>query len=298
MNTARETVAKQVSQATPGQVVEELPLDRYRIDYTVPDDTFLFKTCLWALQSCLGAGWVAKLSKRANEDRLPGENIFSSYVRHIGVNIDVRGFDVSRISKTDSLVFVANHPTGMVDGHLLGSVIESNIRSDFKLLTVPRFCELPGLREYLIPVHLPSPSGRTYRDADRLIAESRERARRHVQNGGSMVIFPCGPGASRTSEGIMQDGEWRHGAFALAQQAGAKVVPVHIDAPIAPIRNLLLRMYPLLFHAAAPHDAMYLNGKTVTVTFGDPESTELQEALSDLSTAPAKVRELVYRLRG
>jgi hypothetical protein len=39
-----------------------------------------------------------------------------------------------------------------------------------------------------------------------------------------------------------------------------------------------------------------MRGKTVTGTSGDPDSAELKEALSDLSTAPNKVRELVYRL--
>jgi hypothetical protein len=112
-----------------------------------------------------------------------------------------------------------------------------------------------------------------------------------------MVIFPSGPGTLRATSGVIEDGLWRHGAFALAAQTGAKVVPIHIDAPRAPLRVWMLRIHPLLFHAAAPQDAKYLRGKTVKVTFGDPDSAEMKKALSDLSTAPQKARELVYRLR-
>ena len=137
---------EKVTSAPSNDARPSLPLERYRLDYTVPEDGFLFKASFRLVQSCLGAGWAARISKKAHEDRLPDEDIWSAYVRHIGVNVELRGFDVARIPKVGPLVIVANHPTGMVDAHILGSLIEKNVRTDAKFLSVPRFCELPDLR--------------------------------------------------------------------------------------------------------------------------------------------------------
>jgi len=83
------------------------------------------------------------------------------------------------------------------------------------------------------------------RDVVRILRETGER----VNNGGLVVVFPEG---TRSVDGSV--GEFRPGAFYLAQKSGAPVVPVYIDGGYRAIPKGALRVRPadLLVRVLSP----------------------------------------------
>ena len=279
-----------------GLVVERYSLSHYKVDLTVPEDGRVVRGMFHALESCFGAHRVARLAKRADEHRLPGEDYFNAFLRHNRTGIRVRGHDLAKIPRTGPMVAIANHPTGLCDAIMLASVADRHIRSDSKLLSVRRFAFMPGWKDRCIPIDHPSPSGKPKAVEAAGFDESSEAVRQFLRAGGAVLIFPCGIGFRKNTDGHLEEGDWRHGAFAFAAKTGATVLPIHIGASGSPHRLRLHGIHPILYQAAYPFEIFHLRGKTVDITIGDPNMPELKEALKDLSTAPERVREIVFRL--
>ena len=58
-------------------------------------------------------------------------------------------------TKKNSLMIIANHPFGIIDGLILCSLI-SEIREDFKIMTHETLKFLPQLENFILPVDFSS----------------------------------------------------------------------------------------------------------------------------------------------
>ena len=82
------------------------------------------------------------------------------------------------------MIFVANHPHGLVDGMILADLI-GRVRADYRILTRSL---LTGIDEdaasYMIPVPFPHEP-----DAQEKMVEMRKAAMTHLQEGGLLRCF-------------------------------------------------------------------------------------------------------------
>ena len=84
------------------------------------------------------------------------------------------------------VVFVANHPYGVLDGIVVAWLV-SKVRPDFVVLTHIVLTRAPEAAAFILPIDF---SGAE--EAERTNLASRAAARAHLAKGGAVVVFPAG----------------------------------------------------------------------------------------------------------
>ena len=67
------------------------------------------------------------------------------------IKLNITNNNANEIPTRGSLLMIANHPFGIIDGLILCS-IASEVRSDFKIMTHETLRFLPELEKFILPV--------------------------------------------------------------------------------------------------------------------------------------------------
>ncbi len=124
----------------------------------------------------------------------------------------------SNFPYTGSVVAIANHPIGSLDGLALLKLC-TDIRPDVKIVANELLWAIKPLRPLLLPVN--NMAGNTAKSNMKAIED-------HLAGGGALLIFPAGE-VSRLGVKGVKDGKWRNGFLNFAKHAKAPIVPIHID---------------------------------------------------------------------
>ncbi|MEI6457405.1 MAG: lysophospholipid acyltransferase family protein [Pseudomonadota bacterium] len=195
--------------------------------YTMSDPTVpaAQQWLIRALERVSGQHHLQKLYEAYRTSGKDSQSFWDDCMAFMGVNLDLDDSILSQIPKTGPLLVVANHPYGIIDG-LIACWLISQVRSDFKiLLNEGRF--VPELAAVAIRLDT---SGS--REAQRANASSRLQARRLLDDGGVLIMFPAGgistsPDAFGASPAV--DATWHPFAAQLAERTNAQVLPMWFE---------------------------------------------------------------------
>ncbi len=242
------------------------------ISYSNADQTRFQRLTIRTIETLTGQIRLQKLYNRYNAERnLPAhceETFFDAAIRLL--DLDVR-YDADRllaIPRSGSVLFVANHPFGVVDGLVL-SWLALKVRPDVKVLATSVLCGAPEARPYLLPVDF---SG-TER-ATRVTIESRRRALELLQDDGAVAIFPGGGVATALSPFGKRafDLKWVSYTARLVQRAKPTIVPLYFDGQNSRAFQLVSHFSPTLRTSLFCHEAARLIGTSLRVAIGEPIS--------------------------
>src|SRR5262249_18805100 len=197
--------------------------DVEHFSYAAPDDPRLKRLLIRAIETMTGQPYLKSLYDEHRLNPVPGESFWAAALRSLELKIAYNEDALARWPKTGSLVIVANHPFGVLDG-LIISYLTSEVRNDFLVLTNSVLYQAQEIRSHLLPIDFAET-----KEALGTNIKSRAAAKAHLLRGGVLVVFPAG-GASTAPKPWSKravDPEWKNFAAKLITAAKAPVVPVY-----------------------------------------------------------------------
>ncbi|MBZ5679239.1 MAG: lysophospholipid acyltransferase family protein [Acidobacteriia bacterium] len=207
------------------------------------------------------------------------------------VELRVDAADSARVPVTGSVVVVANHPFGVLDGAIL-TVLLTRVRPDVKVVTNFLLGDVPELKQHCIFV---DPF-----ETDRSI-DSNRRALKEclawLQQGGMLALFPAGEVSHlQVPEIRVADPAWNDTAARLVRRTGASALPVYFCGRNSVGFQILGMIHPRLRTALLMQEFLQQEGKTIEVRVGSEIPSERISGIEDDREATEYLRWRTYLL--
>lgn len=165
--------------------------------------------------------WLFGSAEVAYRQFLQNEGpLFPAAVRTLRLDYRCSPEEPLRVPPTGPVIVVANHPYGVVEVLLLGTIL-SEVRRDFRFLATSDAMLIPPIREFIIPIarRREPRSGETNSGSIRAAVQ-------WLRSGGLVVVFPAGRVATRRFPTFkLTEQPWADIAAVLARWSDAAVVP-------------------------------------------------------------------------
>ncbi|MDR2100564.1 MAG: lysophospholipid acyltransferase family protein [Campylobacteraceae bacterium] len=188
---------------------------------------------------------------------LKGIDCIDEILRYFEFRCESDSADLENIPSHGTVIFIANHPTGSLDGLALLKMI-SSVRPDVKTISNRIFSHVKALSDIFILVD--NMGGQTQRSQIREIHE-------HLRNKGALIVFPAGEVSRLTPKGI-KDRRWNGGFVKLASRVHASIVPVHVKGRNSVLFYLLSMIYKPLSTYFLIDEMFKQKGKSIKVRIG------------------------------
>ena len=122
-----------------------------KISYVQPDDPWLTRHVISTFEHAFGRKHIERIYKNLKEGPFDVAHFFNEAFNATRIERRYCGVDPATISNEGRLVFVANHPFGIVDGLALCD-IALRARGDFRIMIHSLLCQDKDLAPYFLPV--------------------------------------------------------------------------------------------------------------------------------------------------
>jgi putative hemolysin len=193
-----------------------------RFTYSTLDQPWLQRMVIQSIELLGGQRKLKRLYNQHAENIRRGESFFDSAMRLLNINVAYDDAALAAIPKTGAVIFISNHPYGVLDGITL-TWLALKARPDTKVLANDVLCQSPEAAAHLLPVAF-APT----REARETNVGSRLAAQDWLKQGHAIGIFPGG-GVSTTEKPLETqavDLPWAPFTAKLVRSSGATVVPV------------------------------------------------------------------------
>ena len=200
-------------------------IDSKYFSYADPEDPILKKIIIRSIEFLTGQPKLFKLYRSYQENPNHWTSFWEGCVDLLKLKIRINNLDLEKIPSTGPAIVVANHPFGVLDGLVLSWLV-SQKRKDFKLLVHSLLLRAPETKGNLLPIDFTG-------DKKALLTnlETRKKARKHISEGGCIIIFPSGT-VSTTLKFYQKkakafDCEWKKFTSRLIKQTDPKIIPIN-----------------------------------------------------------------------
>ena len=198
-----------------------------------------------------------------------GRLSFDEVLRRMHVTVELSERELKRIPERGPVLVVANHPFGLLEGPVLGSLLMRR-RSDIKFLANRVLSLAPVVRDYVIPVDVDSGA-----EAVRSNWRSLREALRWLESGGLLAVLPAGEVAAlRLSPFGVTEPPWGEATGWLARRSGAVTVAVFLEGANGAGFHLAGLIHPRLRTALLPREFLNKQGRCVRLSIGPPIPAE------------------------
>ncbi len=209
----------------------------------------------------------------------------------MGASIQVSAADLERIPKSGPVAVVANHPFGLLEGVLLGSLLP-RCRPDVKFVANSLLAGVPEIAAMTIFV---DPYGGA--PAVRSNLAAMKTAQEWLRQGHMLVMFPAGDVAALDlKRGGVSERPWNSGVVKLASRTNAPVVPLHLDGSNSPLFHLAGLVHPRLRTLLLPHELLNKQSQCFQIRIGHPIPAERLQSFESPQQAADYLRKRVLVL--
>ena len=241
-----------------------------RISYTNPDDTWLVRHFVSSIEILLGRNKIEAVYNNLKDEQFNLTTFFSSALKETKITAKYDLEKLRAVPKTGPLMFVANHPFGVVDGIVLCD-IALRVRGDLRIMLHSLLCQDSQLAQFFLPIDF-----QETKQALKTNIRSKQLALEFLSQDIPVLIFPSGmvSTADKFGFGTVRDAPWTTFAAKIIREARATVVPIFFHGQNS-------RKFHVASHIGEPfrmamlvHEAINKFGKTVEIEIGEPLTWE------------------------
>ncbi|MBR16497.1 MAG: hemolysin [Gammaproteobacteria bacterium] len=241
-----------------------------RISYTNPDDTWLVRHFVSSIEILLGRNKIEAVYNNLKDEQFNLTTFFSSALKETKITAKYDLEKLRAVPKTGPLMFVANHPFGVVDGIVLCDMA-LRVRGDLRIMLHSLLCQDSQLAQFFLPIDF-----QETKQALKTNIRSKQLALEFLSQDIPVLIFPSGmvSTADKFGFGTVRDAPWTTFAAKIIREARATVVPIFFHGQNS-------RKFHVASHIGEPfrmamlvHEAINKFGKTVEIEIGEPLTWE------------------------
>lgn len=221
-----------------------------------------------------------------------GRSFWQVIPERFGLSLDVIGGSLANIPANGPLILIANHPYGILDGLMMGHLLDA-ARGDFRILANSVFRRAEALNRVLLPISFDET-----KEAVKLNIATRAASLSFLNDGGAIGVFPGGTisTAAKPFSRPMDPG-WRNFTAKMIARSDATVVPIFYDGHNSRLFQIASHLHATLRLGLLIKEFKARIDEPVRVVIGDPiASTRLAPYKSDPNGMMDFLRRETYAL--
>jgi putative hemolysin len=240
--------------------------ERIRFSYSTSEQPLIQRTVIRAIERIGGQRQLKRLYDEHQNNPRYGESFFDAAIRLLKLDVQYDTRALAECPREGPVVFIANHPYGVLDGITL-TWLAIKVRPDIKVLANSVLCQAPEARDNLLPVDF-APT----REARETNVRSRLAAQAWLKDGRAIGIFPGGgvSTSERPLKGPAVDLPWAPFTAKLIRVPKATVVPVFFVGQNSRLFQLASHLSLTLRLSLVFRETARRIGTTLTVRIGRP----------------------------
>ena len=222
-------------------------------------------------------------------------NFWTDILKIMDIKFKNKSPNKINIPNKGPLMVIANHPFGIIDGLILCSIVSEN-REDFKIMTHEALQFLPQLEQYILPVDFSKTDKTTLKHN----LNTANLAKKHIQSGGVLVVFPSGSvSVAKSLKDEAKDENWKIFPAKLVQQTKCNILPIYFDGK----NGLLFHLFAskikssTLKYSSYIHETRKKIGKEISIYAGDIIKFDDIAHIKDRKNLISFLKEKTYRLK-
>lgn len=237
----------------------------YDVSYAHSAQSKLGRAIIRCLENATGRSALLSRSPNLRTNVHSTQNLWHSIMEGYGVTIDIMQGELGDIPVDQPFIVVANHPYGILDGLVMGSVLAQS-GANFKIIANDIFNKAREISDKILPI-----SFKNTREAISLNLRTRKNAITHLSHGGAIGIFPGGT-VSTSSKLFSQpaDPAWRSFTAKMIFKSNALVVPIFFDGNTSRIFQLASHLHPNIRAGLLLREFKLRLDKPVRIVIGKP----------------------------
>jgi putative hemolysin len=273
------------------ELMNQIKGKREKLTYMNPDDPLLRKAVIGLIELTTGQKKLQRVYDEIMEDSTEPVKVWGTALEKLNIDVQYSPEQLEKVPGEGPVIFVANHPFGVVDGLIFGHLV-SRVRPEFFFLVNEVLIGEVLLKDHLLPVDF-----RTTKEAMRTNILTKQQTIQRLKAGEALAIFPSGGVATAPRVWKRaEDLEWKRFVAKVMQQTQATVIPLFFHGQnsrlfqLASKLSMSLRLSLLLF------EIKNKIGKRIHVTIGDPIDYSEVAGIKDRQRLLEYIREKTMQL--
>ena len=267
-------------------------LDTKYFSYADPNDPIHRKALIRSIEFVSGQPYLYNIYREYQKNPDRWDSFWDGCVDLLQLNVDFDEEKIKKIPSEGPLMIVANHPFGVLDG-LVICWLTSKIRSEFKVLTHSLLLRASETKDFLLPIDFSE-----NKNAMVTNLETRKTARKILDGGGTIVVFPGGTVSTtkRFYNKTALDPSWRNFTSRLIKRSKPTILPLHFTGQNSFLFQTASHLSETLRSSLLFHEVKRRVNSKVPVIIGDPISySDIDENLSNTELSEY-LRNVTYKI--
>ncbi|MBX2877372.1 MAG: lysophospholipid acyltransferase family protein [Saprospiraceae bacterium] len=267
-------------------------LPKVRLSYTSDDDPLVKRLLIGTIEHATGRKRLERVYSEIKAQKPTSIQLWDLMLEKLQLYPNYDRTQLEKIPKEGPIIFVANHPFGVVDGVILG-YLASRVRPKFCVLVNEVLCREELLQPYFLPIDF-----RDTRAAKQTNINTRNETLNRLKAGEALAIFPAGGVATSPKPwGKAEDLDWKRFVIKMIWKTKATVIPIFVHGQNSRLFQVASHLSMSLRLSLLLHEVTNKMGRQIYLDIGDPIPFEHLSNIKDRQQLLDHLRAVTFDLK-